>query len=152
MYSDPTGKGGKSRNEDEMWDGYDIWDLFTVTKERTESTTESTVKTDDCICGKKGFGNHKRNFIERNHKRNDESEQEEISGGEEALPKEFPWLVRLVSGCAGGEFICFAKLKTKFHNSQICSWFLRFSLFSGCGGTCLDLVKGHPKLKTIKYL
>ena len=33
-----------------------------------------------------------------------------ISGGEEARPKEFPWVVRIVGGCAEGEFfVMFSK-------------------------------------------
>ena len=67
-----------------------------TTKRTTEITTESTTepigKRNECACGKQFLSNYKRGEMER----------EEIAGGEVAVPEEFPWLVRILGGCAGG--------------------------------------------------
>lgn len=44
-------------------------------------------KEDACTCGKQA-----------------PSEMNLISGGEDAGPQEFPWMVRIVGGCGGGGF------------------------------------------------
>ena len=64
-----------------------------------EITTAPMEKKADCACGFQDADGINR-----------------ISGGEEALPKEFPWVVRIVGGCAGGEFF--------FMFSKSLYWFL----------------------------
>ena len=73
-------KSKKEMNGNEIanWDGLG---RFTVPKEIATTPVE---KIDGCACGYNDiFG--------------------EISGGTEAVSNEFPWMVRIVGGCAGGE-------------------------------------------------
>ena len=66
-------KSKKEMNGNEI----DNWDS-------KEITTTPVEKIDGCACGYNDiFG--------------------EISGGTEAVSNEFPWMVRIVGGCAGGE-------------------------------------------------
>ena len=63
-----------------------------TTEITTEPTTEPIGKRNECACGKQFLSRNKRGEMERN----------EIAGGEDTVPREFPWLVRIVGGCAGG--------------------------------------------------
>ena len=57
----------------------------TMVKGRGENDTKSILNTwEDCQCGQNYLGS-------------------EISGGTEAVPHEFPWMVRIIGGCKGGE-------------------------------------------------
>ena len=76
-------KSGNNDNDID-WDGLD---RFTIPKDSKEITTEPVEKKLGCACGVKSY-----NEINA-----------EISGGTEAKPHEFPWMVRISGGCAGGE-------------------------------------------------
>ena len=55
---------------------------FPIFQDYREITKEKKKKKDDCMCGK-------------------QPPQPEIAGGMEAVPHEFPWLVRIVGRCPG---------------------------------------------------
>ena len=81
-------KSKKEMNGNEI----DNWDS-------KEITTTPVEKIDGCACGYNDiFG--------------------EISGGTEAVSNEFPWMVRIVGGCAGGLWACLhssCKAKSKLY-------------------------------------
>ena len=64
---------------------YDDWGYgFTIPKDSEEITTKPIEKVEGCECGS-------------------QPPVYDISGGSEANPHEFPWMVRIVGGCALGE-------------------------------------------------
>ena len=57
-----------------------------TTKVPEIETTEATEQQGECDCGKSPNQN-----------------SNEIAGGKEARPNEFPWMVRIIGGCAQGD-------------------------------------------------
>ena len=58
-----------------------------------------------CICGKS--------------KLQENDNQNRIIGGGIAAPHKFPWIVRIVGGCSGGEHIFFISIPPKKHNINL---------------------------------
>ena len=77
VYLVETKSKARKNENDYDWEGLD---KFTIPK---EITTEPAEKKVGCACG--------------------DQKGSEISGGTKAVANEFPWMVRISGGCAGGE-------------------------------------------------
>ena len=67
--------------------------IRTLTR-RVERTRPTTTRIPSCECG-----------VSKVSTKEDDTWVREISGGKEAIPNEFPWMVRLINGCTRGKLI-----------------------------------------------